>query len=174
MGAYTVHIESRGPALRERENPEELEEFFHALFEVGGVEPAAAGWGIAVVGPDATLGVDARDQVSAARKAIDAFRKAILLANLGPVEIARIEVMDDDYLERSLELPLYPDVVGVAEVAKMLGVSKQRVSELARSKRFPAPLYELAAGPIWVKPTVEAFVEKWDRKPGRPRKAAAS
>jgi hypothetical protein len=83
-----------------------------------------------------------------------------------------VEIYTNEELDRLNREPNFPDVVGVAEAAAMLGVSKQRVSELARSKRFPRPLYELAAGPIWVKGAIEAFVEKWERKPGRPRKAA--
>jgi hypothetical protein len=85
-----------------------------------------------------------------------------------------IEMHTDEELDRLISEPMYPAVVGVAEVAKMLRVSKQRVSELARSRRFPSPTFDLAAGPIWRKDTIEAFAEKWERKPGRPRKVAAS
>jgi len=90
-----------------------------------------------------------------------------------PVPVG-IEMHTEGELERLLWEPNYPDLVGVAEAAEILGVTKQRVSELARSRRFPKPLYDLAAGPIWVKATIEAFAERWERKPGRPRKAAAS
>jgi predicted DNA-binding transcriptional regulator AlpA len=107
-----------------------------------------------------------------ARKAVGDATKEVGIRLRGiPVGI---EMYTEEELDRLNETPNYPEVVGVAEVAALLGVSKQRVSELARSRTFPRPLYELAAGPIWVKPTIQAFVEKWERKPGRPRKVAAS
>ncbi|MDQ3641791.1 MAG: helix-turn-helix domain-containing protein [Actinomycetota bacterium] len=61
-------------------------------------------------------------------------------------------------------------LVGIAEIAEMLGVSRQRVGQLASSyDDFPAPVAELAAGRIWNR----ADVERWmaahpDRRPGRP------
>lgn len=50
----------------------------------------------------------------------------------------------------------------------MLGVSRQRASELARSATFPPAVAELKAGPVFVRPAVERFVEGWSRRPGRP------
>jgi len=32
---------------------------------------------------------------------------------------------------------------------------------------------ELRAGKLWLKDAIEAFGRRWDRKPGRPRAAAA-
>lgn len=72
-----------------------------------------------------------------------------------------------------LEQPTHPSVVGVSEVAEILGVSKQRASVLARSPSFPPPLVELASGPVWIEPNVHHFCETWERKPGRPRKKVA-
>jgi FtsZ-interacting cell division protein YlmF len=51
------------------------------------------------------------------------------------------------------------DVVGVAEIAQLLGVSRQRVHELMRTdSAFPAPAAELAAGRIWHRPDVEQWM----------------
>lgn len=58
-------------------------------------------------------------------------------------------------------------LVGVNEVADMFGVSKQRVSELARTDSFPAPVSRLAAGPVWWRSDIQSFMEQWQRKPGR-------
>jgi hypothetical protein len=41
------------------------------------------------------------------------------------------------------------DLMGVGEAAALLGVSKQRVHQLARSAEFPQPLVRLAATPVW-------------------------
>jgi hypothetical protein len=46
-------------------------------------------------------------------------------------------------------------LVGVVKVAAMLGVSRQRVSQLADTKDFPAPAAVLAAGPVWERQAVE-------------------
>ena len=45
----------------------------------------------------------------------------------------------------------------------MLGVSKQRVTQLAKADDFPAPVAVLAAGPVWE----TADVDRWARAKGR-------
>jgi plasmid maintenance system antidote protein VapI len=55
-------------------------------------------------------------------------------------------------------------LVGVAEIAEMLGVSRQRVNAIvATHSDFPAPEAVLAAGRIWSRTAVEA----WARANGR-------
>lgn len=54
-------------------------------------------------------------------------------------------------------------LVGVAEVSQMLGVSRQRVTQLAKTKDFPTPAVSLAAGPVWESASIEA----WARATGR-------
>lgn len=89
--------------------------------------------------------------------------------NLTHGGIARVDVMTDDYLER--ELSQEPEAyAGVSEVAKLLGVSRQRVFELRTRGDFPAPVADLAAGPVWRLSTLKRFISEWPRKPGRPRK----
>jgi predicted DNA-binding transcriptional regulator AlpA len=55
------------------------------------------------------------------------------------------------------------DLVGVAEIADLLGVSRTRVSQLANSPGFPEPAARLAAGPVWER----APIEQWARDTGR-------
>jgi FtsZ-interacting cell division protein YlmF len=51
------------------------------------------------------------------------------------------------------------DVVGVAEIAQLLGVSRQRVHELMRTDpAFPEPAAELSAGRIWQRSDVEQWM----------------
>ena len=51
------------------------------------------------------------------------------------------------------------ELVGVAEIAKVVGVSRQRVNELVRSDPdFPAPQAELAAGRIWAREDIERWM----------------
>jgi predicted DNA-binding transcriptional regulator AlpA len=57
-------------------------------------------------------------------------------------------------------------LAGVSEVAEMLGVSKQRVSELAKTRGFPKPLVTLASGPVWPVAAIRSFARSWIRRPG--------
>jgi prophage regulatory protein len=61
------------------------------------------------------------------------------------------------------------ELVGVAEIAQMVGVSRQRINELVRSDPdFPTPEAELAAGRIWIRESVE----RWMAFRSRPQKGA--
>ena len=61
-------------------------------------------------------------------------------------------------------------LVGLSEIATMLGVSRQRVGQLVRDyEDFPAPVAELASGRIWETAAVEAWAKAHPvRPPGRP------
>ena len=63
------------------------------------------------------------------------------------------------------------DLVGVAEIADLLGVSRQRVHAIVRAyDDFPAPVAELSAGKIWLRFDVIDWIDRHpDRRPGRPR-----
>ncbi|HSH58537.1 MAG TPA: hypothetical protein VK988_02635 [Acidimicrobiales bacterium] len=55
-------------------------------------------------------------------------------------------------------------LVGVAEIARLLGVSRQRVDEIAKKDPgFPQPEAVITAGRIWKREDVEA----WARRTGR-------
>ncbi|GAC1439368.1 MAG: hypothetical protein NVSMB55_00610 [Mycobacteriales bacterium] len=41
------------------------------------------------------------------------------------------------------------DLMGTAEIAKLLGVSRQRVLILAKQDGFPEPLARLSMGNVW-------------------------
>lgn len=56
-----------------------------------------------------------------------------------------------------------PELMGVAEIAELLGVSRQRVHQLSKASGFPAPIAELSAGAIWEREAVE----RWARATGR-------
>lgn len=55
------------------------------------------------------------------------------------------------------------ELVGVAEVATMLGLTRQRVNQLSRQEGFPEPLAVLSAGKVWKR----ADIEKWAKRTGR-------
>ena len=62
-----------------------------------------------------------------------------------------------------------PSVMGVQEVREMLNITKQRLSQLRRQGRFPEPMVELGATPVWLRTSIEHFVAGWDRRAGRRR-----
>ena len=63
----------------------------------------------------------------------------------------------------------FPKLAGVAEVAALAGVSRQRAHTLTRHPQFPDPVDVLAQGPVWREADVKAFLAA-PRPPGRPRK----
>lgn len=83
--------------------------------------------------------------------------------------VCRVEALKMDVLSAELERPTFPDILGTTEVVELLGVSRQRIHELRTAGRFPEPMVELAAGPIWLRSGIEAYLETWSRKAGRPR-----
>jgi predicted DNA-binding transcriptional regulator AlpA len=51
------------------------------------------------------------------------------------------------------------NLLGLHELAELLGVSRQRADQLARYQGFPKPVAELKGGRIWKR----GDVEKWER-----------
>lgn len=58
---------------------------------------------------------------------------------------------------------MQPRLVGVREIAKLLGVTRQRADQLSRTKGFPEPVAELATGRIWYRAEAVA----WAKESGR-------
>lgn len=56
------------------------------------------------------------------------------------------------------------ELVGPKEVADMLGVSRQRVSQLAKQRGFPEPVAVLRAGKIWDADEIRAWAERRERR----------
>jgi hypothetical protein len=76
------------------------------------------------------------------------------------IDLIRIKVRPDEDLDRELEQT--EEFVGVAEIARALGVSKQRASELYKLGRLPRPIARLRAGPIWRLSEVrQALGDRW-------------
>ncbi len=87
--------------------------------------------------------------------------------------VVGVHVRSYEELDREGDAYQVPPLAGTAEVARELGVSRTRVrSILSTLERFPRPLAQLAAGPVWDLFAVRAFAEQWERRPGRPAKVA--
>lgn len=176
---FGVSIETWGEGLRAVDD-ESLGQLGWALQELGAAGPATGAGGLAG-GPGATFGVYASSEdaeapevwLSVADRATRIFDDACTKAGLSHRGIARVEVVTEEYLDRDLsqETETY---LGVSELARELQVSRQRVSELRMSEAFPAPIAELAAGPVWKGSSLKRFIAGWDRRPGRPRKSLSA
>lgn len=98
---------------------------------------------------------------------------AATLPGLG--QAVRVEALTAAELAAQLRRPTLPPLVGVTEAAAILGVSPQRVDQLAREKPlFPQPVAELGCGRVWTEASITGFAQTDQRKPGRPRKPTTS
>jgi predicted DNA-binding transcriptional regulator AlpA len=105
------------------------------------------------------------------RRATD---EALRSARALPVKPTGLQVYRIEDWIAEQENPTPQDLVGATEAAQLLGVSRQRVGQLAQRPDFPAPVARISAGPVWTRASVDAFMDGWMRKiTGRPRKAAS-
>jgi hypothetical protein len=121
---------------------------------------------------NATISLEEPDPVRAAAVATALVESLAAKAGMPRWPAVRVEAVREDVLDEENARPNLPDLVSAPEAADILGVTSQRLHELAASNReFPEPLYELRAGKLWLRQAVEAFAEGWERKPGRPDRA---
>ena len=127
--------------------PERVDELLEALTRARNVE-GPAGWGAG-----STLGSVFEVEAETARKAIeiglDAFERALVAASHPDAEIRHVEVAPEAYEPARL--------LGATDVARLLGVSRQRLYQLAERPGFPPPATQLARGALWRREDIEAF-----------------
>ena len=56
-----------------------------------------------------------------------------------------------------------PPVLAAAEIAQLLGLSRQRVTQLSAKPDFPAPIATLSVGKIWAYADIKAWAEQTGR-----------
>ena len=106
---------------------------------------------------------------TALTKGLRAFLSALVRARGDKgAEIVSVAIELPEHLERRLEQQNQITLVGIRELADLLGVTRQRASQIAATRNFPAPLAKLAAGPVWNKASLTWFLEDWAREPRRP------
>jgi hypothetical protein len=161
MREWTVRLETSRPGLITEDHADEVME---ALKDYG---PAVS------YGPhtlSATFCVTSDSAKRAVQRGIDLFSSALKKAGIGKgVGVVGVDIQTLDDLTRSVRQSNFPELLGVAELAAVLKVSRQRASELARLSDFPKPIVHLKAGPVWKKATVMRHAQYWSRRPGRPR-----
>jgi predicted DNA-binding transcriptional regulator AlpA len=59
-------------------------------------------------------------------------------------------------------------LVGLSEIAEMLGLTRQRVDQLVRQADFPMPEVVLTAGRIWRREDIEVWAREKGRAPAQP------
>ena len=60
-------------------------------------------------------------------------------------------------------MPSVPPLVAANEIGDMLGVSRQRVTQLASAETFPAPVAILSVGRIWLREDIAEWAERTGR-----------
>lgn len=167
---YSVHAEARAPEGAEPiSGPlDAMDRLMDLIVEYDGVCGAEQrSWSVTLTLNDA---YDARD---ACERGAALISDLAAKAGLPAWPLARVEGVRGDVLDEDLARPNIPSLVSGPEAGEILGVSKQRVHQLAATRAdFPKPLYELAAGKLWDRAAVERFAEEWERRPGRPPKAS--
>lgn len=159
---YTVDVEVWSGSA----DPDHFDDLLDLLADLGATavvgHSSGAGYG-------ARFCIEAVDDVDAFVRGRELFLAALDKAGLDHETVAHVEVLDDRYAELEFDRPADP-LVGVTEVAEMLGVTRQRASELRTREGFPAPIADLASGPVWKSSSLRRFTETWERRPGRPRR----
>jgi hypothetical protein len=158
---WTVHIEVAGDG---DVTPEQLDDLIDTLADHNAVVSAGGGrYG-------AQFDVTGAEAAAAIQTALEVWAAAVDQVGLPAWPIVRIETMTIAEQEAELGTPSFPSLVGVSEAARMLGVSKQRLAQLAARPDFPEPMVDLASGPVWLTSGIRGFERRWPRKPGRPAK----
>jgi hypothetical protein len=163
---WNVHAEAVGDEQYEEDL---LEAFLDRLLEHDGVvtgTPEEPIDGRARYG--AGFSVQASDAVEAVVRAREVFERAAAAAGLPRWPLARVEAQTERELELELARPSFPDLLGVAELAERLGVSRQRAWTVTGRPDFPEPVARLKATPVWTAGSVRRFLDAWPRKAGRP------
>jgi predicted DNA-binding transcriptional regulator AlpA len=164
MDDWTVYIETEAPE-HESADPDEQIGRADVLMDLLGdlaAVPAAndTSWSVYV-------SLDAPSAEVATATATEAVSKAADKAELPLWPIVRIETVRSHLLDSDNMQPNFPDIVGSQEVTELLGITRQRLHELRTTGRFPEPMMQLAATPVWMRAAIDSFAATWDRRPGR-------
>jgi len=123
-------------------------------------------------GGSVTLTIESDTAVAAANAATNNLLEHAP-ASIGVIEITGIEILSEEAMDAYLDEPVFPEVVGYAEIAELGGFSRQRARQLADSEAFPPAVITTAQGPLYSKHAIDRWLESRNTKPGRPAKAHA-
>jgi hypothetical protein len=166
---YSVRLETRAPA-EERDvavDDDAADTLMSLLEDHDGIVSSGTGsW-------SAIISVQEPGAAEAVAYGSSLIEKMAIKAGVPTWPVVRAEAIRQDVLDAENSRPTLPELVSAPEAAEILGVSSQRLHELATGKAgFPEPIYELRTGKLWLRDAIEAFGHRWERKPGRPSTAA--
>ena len=145
--------------------PIEEETVFDLIEEYGDYAASAA------ISPDHTTGsltitITAPTPTDALSKALRLFSASKTLPGC---DVTGFEVVAWADVETRNREPLFPKVVGYAEIARMAGVSRQRAYKFPQIDTFPKPVIETSQGPLYSEAAVAAWTEARTTRAGRPK-----
>lgn len=120
--------------------------------------------------------IDGTDFRQATAAGIDTILKAFAGSGIeGRVVSLEAHIADPEVARAEIHRIFREMFLGTSEVAERLGVSRQRVSELAKTHPdFPEPVERLRSGPIYFNEDIDKFERNWERRrTGRPRSKAS-
>ena len=120
------------------------------------------------MGGSLTVSVTTASAMEAISVALVMFSDA---STLNSADISGINVIEQDKARLLNREPLFPKVVGYAEIARMTGVSRQRAAMFPKIATFPKPVIETSQGPLYSEHAVAAWAAKRGVKAGRPKTA---
>jgi post-segregation antitoxin (ccd killing protein) len=152
---YSVHVEARAPAGARQDIGDGAADALMDLLEDHSVVVSAGdrSW-------DATISVPGTDPAAAAAAGAALVAEMAAKAGMPSWPLVRCEAVREDMLDEDLARPALPGLVSVLEAAEILGVSPQRIHELARTPGFPEPAYELKTGRLWFRAGMEAYAQR--------------
>ncbi len=161
MTEWSVAIEAEAgdDAAAQEVDAEQLWPLLEAL---AAHSPAVGGGGRRY---DAQFNVEAVDAATAWTKGLRVWKRAVGAAGLPAWPVVHVEVLTVAEQDRIQALP-HPVLVGVSEIAALLGTTRNRAWQVTRKPDFPQPLALLAGGPVWAVSMVSRFLDEWRRRPG--------
>ncbi|OAV62857.1 hypothetical protein [Enteractinococcus helveticum] len=106
----------------------------------------------------AALTVDAKNWSAALDLAHTAVIEVLEIAE-AEATITAVGAQNQDEFHDELNEPVYPKVVGFAEIARIAGVSRQRARQLAEKDSFPDPVIKTSQGPLYNIHVVQRWLE---------------
>lgn len=157
MPTWHVRVSFTSREAFDEDAPFDVSDRLHDYAAVMSVSRAFDGGSIAMT-------IDAADVIEAGRLCELAAMSA--LGGSGIVAtITGLQVQSRDDFEDELSRPVYPRVVGYAEVADMASVSRQRARQFADKDSFPKPVIVTAQGPLFDFHAIEQWLANRSSKP---------
>ena len=148
---------------------EVLEDFAIGAEEERRIKDPFASANLATNTLDLGVGVRASDPAAAASVALSAFGRGLRMAHVKGALASEVGVE----LDRG-DGPLRQQLLSGAEVARRIGVSRQRVSQLAATSHFPKPLSSVGGYLVWRWGDIADWATLHRRRTSKPRRLARS